>query len=397
MKTGQARPAQANGHRAAVAGDAAAACDERLFREVIGHFASGVTVITARHEELDYGMTASAVSSLSLEPPMLLVCVNRATVTEKAISGSGAFGVNILHDGQGDVAERFAGPHSTSKFEGVEVSYGPLGNPMLADALARLECAVTETVSGGTHTIFLGRVDQAEAGSGAPLAYFRGSFGRFDQARDLALYDELRDRVMNRRVALGEALDVDDLATELDAERSSVHHALTRLCSEGLLSHAPGEGYVLTPVTVRVSDQTFDARCAVEVGVAELTVGRVPAEQLHELRRLMEETLPLIEDDRFVDLARYAQVNHRFHELQVSFAGSPPLSESYERLTNLGLIARTLSPSDAASSELVQDHRRLVEAYEGGDLDAARRTIVEHAQRTKETHRRAIESAGGEI
>jgi flavin reductase (DIM6/NTAB) family NADH-FMN oxidoreductase RutF len=77
---------------------AAKRCDRELFRDVIGHFASGVTVITARHEGVDYGMTASAVSSLSLEPPMLLVCVNKATVTRKAISGSGVFGVNILQE-----------------------------------------------------------------------------------------------------------------------------------------------------------------------------------------------------------------------------------------------------------------------------------------------------------
>lgn len=394
MKT---REAKANGRGAAVAGQQPGACDQGLFREVIGHFASGVTVITARHEGLDYGMTASAVSSLSLEPPMLLVCVNKATVTETAISGSGTFGVNILHEGQGDVAERFAGRHESDKFAQVEVSYGRFGNPMLADSLARLECEVTEKVTGGTHTIFLGLVDQAEAGPGAPLAYFRGSFGRFEQAQDLAVYDELRDRVMSRRIALGGSLDINRLATELDAERASVYHALTKLFAEGLLSRDAGARYVVTPVTVHISDKTFDARCAVELGVAELTVGRVSAEQLAELRRLMEESLPLIEDDRFVDLARYAQVNHRFHELQVSFADSAPLSDAYARLTNLGLIARTLSSSDEASSELVQDHRRLVEAYEAGDTEAARRTIVEHAQRTKQTHRKAIESAGGEI
>jgi 4-nitrophenol 2-monooxygenase / 4-nitrocatechol 4-monooxygenase, reductase component len=371
--------------------------DKDLFREVIGHFASGVTVITARHEGADHGMTASAVASLSLEPPMLLACVNQATVTETAIAGSGAFGVNILHEHQGDVAECFAAPHSARKFERVETTHGALGPPLLKDALARIECRVKEQVSGGTHTVFVGEVQRAEAQRGTPLAYFRGSFGRIDQAHDLAVYDALRDRVMNRDLPMRRPLEVASLAAELDAERAAVHRALTKLAAEGLLSRDPDHGYTLTPITVRTSDETFDARCAVEVGVAELTVGHASTADLAELRRLMEETLPLIEADRFVDLAAYGQANQRFHEFHVSLAKSRPLSDSYARLTNLGLIARTLSPSDEASSELVRDHERWVEAYEASDVEAATRVIREHAERTKETHRKAIESAGGEI
>jgi flavin reductase (DIM6/NTAB) family NADH-FMN oxidoreductase RutF len=382
------------------AADAAGApphADRELFREVIGYFASGVTVITSRHEDVDYGMTASAVSSLSLEPPMLLVCVNEAAVTQTAISGSGAFGVNILQADQGEIAERFAGRHSPTKFEGVATSYGSLGSPLLEDALARLECRVSEQVTGGTHTVFFGEVHHAEAAGGAPLAYFRGAFGRIEEPQDRAVYDEVRDRVMDRRLALGQALETDALADELHVEPSAVYHALTKLAVEGLLSRDPDKGYVVTPITVETSDQTFDARCAVELGVAELTVGRASAGDVGELRRLMEETLPLIESDRFVDVGGYARANQRFHESHVSLAKSRPLSDAYERLTNLGLIARTLSPSDEASSELLRDHERWVEAFEAGDLDGVRRVIREHANRTKETHRKAIESAGGEI
>jgi DNA-binding GntR family transcriptional regulator len=154
---------------------------------------------------------------------------------------------------------------------------------------------------------------------------------------------------------------------------------------------------VITPITVGVSDETLDARCAVELGAAELSVGRTSPEDVAELRRLMEATLPLIEGDRFVDVGHYARANQEFHEFHVSLAKSRPLCDAYARLTNLGLIARTLSPSDEASSELLRDHERWVAAYEDGDLGAARQVIREHAERTKETHRKAIESAGGEI
>src|SRR5256885_4626682 len=118
---------------------APARLDKDLFRHVIGHFASGVTVITARHEGVDHGMTASAVSSLSLEPPMLLACVNKSVSTGKAIAGGGAFGVSILSEEQGDVAEHFAGRHSPRKFSRVSVARGELGSPLLEDALARLQ------------------------------------------------------------------------------------------------------------------------------------------------------------------------------------------------------------------------------------------------------------------
>ena len=82
--------------------------DKETFRHVIGHFASGVTVLTARDGDDDFGATASAVSSLSLEPPMLLVCLNTRSSTQQAIHSSRGFGVNILDEDQGIVAERFA-------------------------------------------------------------------------------------------------------------------------------------------------------------------------------------------------------------------------------------------------------------------------------------------------
>jgi 4-nitrophenol 2-monooxygenase / 4-nitrocatechol 4-monooxygenase, reductase component len=371
--------------------------DAELFRKVMGHFASGVTVVTARHEGIDHGMTANAVSSLSLEPPMLLVCVNSETATAAAIAGAGAFGVNILNEHQGEVAERFAGRHSPSKFERLAISRGELGSPLLEDGLARIECGVKEEVTGGTHTVFLGEVRHAEALPGAPLAYFRGEFGRIESSHDAAVHEELRDRVMDRRLAIGVPLEVAGLAEQLDAERAAVHRALTKLAAEGLLSRDPERGYLVTPITIQISDETLDARCAVELGAAELAVGRASTDDLAGLRRAMEATLPLIDSDRFVDVGEYARANQAFHELHVSLAKSRPLSDAYARLTNVGLIARTLSPSDEASSQLLRDHEEWVAAVEAADLEAVRRVIREHAERTKLTHRKAIESAGGEI
>ena len=149
------------------------------FRSVMSRFASGVTIITTRYEGIDYGLTASAVSSLSLDPPMLLICVNKTSNTQKAIAQSQVFAVNILRENQSAVARHFASSRP-QKFGGMSVSYGALGIPLLDDALATIECRVTEEVTGGTHSVFLAEVKTAQAAEGMPLTYFRGRMGRFE-------------------------------------------------------------------------------------------------------------------------------------------------------------------------------------------------------------------------
>jgi flavin reductase (DIM6/NTAB) family NADH-FMN oxidoreductase RutF len=147
------------------------------FREVIGHFASGVTVITTNLDGVLHGTTASAVSSLSLEPPMLLIAMNRSSVTGQAVLRSGAFAVNILGEGADELARRFASK-GDDKFDGVAVEIGDHGQPLLVDALAQLVCRVTQQVEAATHVVFFAEVHEATARPGAPLAYYRGKFGR---------------------------------------------------------------------------------------------------------------------------------------------------------------------------------------------------------------------------
>src|SRR3954467_1890589 len=168
------------------------------FREVISHFASGVTVITSRHDGRAYGTTASAVTSLSLEPPMLLICMNKQSETGRAVAESKRFGVNILGANQADLAERFA-RKGGDKFAGVAVTAGKSGEPLFDDALATLECRVAEETTGGTHWVFLAEVESGTARGGVPLAYFKGKFGRLELTREQlehrsadALDDELR-------------------------------------------------------------------------------------------------------------------------------------------------------------------------------------------------------------
>lgn len=153
------------------------------FREVMGHFASGVTVVTVLHDGRAYGTTASAVTSLSLDPPMLLICMNKQSETGRAVAASRCFGVNILGAGQVDLAERFA-RKGDDKFAGVPVTAGAFGEPLFDDALATLECRVAEETTGGTHYVFLAEVESGAARGGTPLAYFRGEFGRLELTRE---------------------------------------------------------------------------------------------------------------------------------------------------------------------------------------------------------------------
>ncbi len=371
-----------------------------MFRQVIGHFASGVTIITTREQATNYGLTASAVTSITLEPPMLLVCFNKNTGTQAAISRTRVFAVNILDEGQADLAYKFAKPQS-DKFQGVEFSYGIFGEPLLTGALAHIECRVAADVEAGTHRAFLSEVEHARAYVGSPLTYFRGKFGRFGQAQDEAVYREMRQHVLNRELALGEALDPFELASKFETAQSSTYYALTKLATEGLVSRDLTKGYVVTPVDVKTLREAFDARCDIEVGVAERTVSRTSGDDLAELRRRMEATLPLIVNHRFVDFERYVETNRAFHEYMVGLAKNNALLEAYRRLSVEGIIWRAmwrmLDRFEQANEEAVSDHQRLVEAYESGDRQYAKSVIAGHTERARRVYQRAIELSGGQV
>jgi flavin reductase (DIM6/NTAB) family NADH-FMN oxidoreductase RutF len=149
--------------------------DEYRFRQALGHFASGVTVVTTAHDGHLYGMTVSSFASLSLKPPLILICVENALTTRTAISESGQFAVNILEKRQEHLSRRFA-TRDNDKFVGVAWHSSRFGLPVLEGALAVIECQLRDTFSGGDHTIFVGEVLDAEIGQGSPLLYYRRGY-----------------------------------------------------------------------------------------------------------------------------------------------------------------------------------------------------------------------------
>jgi flavin reductase (DIM6/NTAB) family NADH-FMN oxidoreductase RutF len=150
------------------------------FRRIMGHLASGVAVVAAADPENGTvrGLTASAVASVSLDPPLVLASVERSADTHDCIERAGAFAVSILGADDEALARRFADYPSDRKFAGAAYRAETTGAPVLDRALAWVDCRVWAVYDGGDHTIFVGEVVGGGARDGPPLLYFRGGYGR---------------------------------------------------------------------------------------------------------------------------------------------------------------------------------------------------------------------------
>jgi 3-hydroxy-9,10-secoandrosta-1,3,5(10)-triene-9,17-dione monooxygenase reductase component len=151
--------------------------DPQMMREVLGHFASGVTVVTAVTDGGPVGFTCQSFSSLSLDPPLVAFAPARTSQTWARLREIGRFCVNVLAEGQDDLSQRFArsGP---DKFDGVPWTPSPHGNPVLEDVVAWIDGQLWAEYDGGDHTIAVARVlDLGADPDRRPLLYHRGSYG----------------------------------------------------------------------------------------------------------------------------------------------------------------------------------------------------------------------------
>lgn len=154
--------------------------DADLFRTVMGHFVSGVTVVTGRNGSGEpFGLTASSFTSVSLEPLLILVSVGQGAATLPCLAEAGAFAINILCTGQEEIAYRFAGSDRGGRFQNLDWTPGEsTGSPVLGGALAWMECRLWRSVPAGDHELVLGEVLGAATSVGDPMVYFRGGFHR---------------------------------------------------------------------------------------------------------------------------------------------------------------------------------------------------------------------------
>lgn len=150
--------------------------DEGLFKLAMSHFASGVTVVTTEHDGTPYGMTVASFASLSLHPPLVLICIEKGVKTHDALAAAEKFGVSILAQEQTEISGRFATKKIDDKFAGIGWSRGELGMPLIDGAICALECRVYSQLPGGDHTIFIGEVLSARTHEAKPLVYFRSGY-----------------------------------------------------------------------------------------------------------------------------------------------------------------------------------------------------------------------------
>lgn len=163
--------------------------DNGQMRAAIGHFATGVTVVTSTSPDcLPVGSTANAVSSVSLDPPLVLVCLRNRSETLAALLGSGHFAVNVLHEDQLEHALGFAKPHSAELWRRVDHRRSSLDLPLLSGAVATLQCRLHDLADGGDHKIVIGHVLAVEHPQTHvdPLLFYRGGFASLGRLRQRA-------------------------------------------------------------------------------------------------------------------------------------------------------------------------------------------------------------------
>lgn len=153
--------------------------DNRELRDVFGRFLTGVTIVTAYDAEgHPRGFTANSFTSVSLDPPLVLICIANQAASRETLSATSRFGVNILSESQRDLSTRFASPIE-DKFKGADIVGPPGAAPLLANSLSCLDCARENMIEAGDHTIVIGRVLNFSTGPGLPLGYYRGTYVAF--------------------------------------------------------------------------------------------------------------------------------------------------------------------------------------------------------------------------
>ena len=152
--------------------------DAKTFKRALVSWASGVAVVTARHGERVHGMTVSAFCSVSLDPPLVLVCLDKTSNTLKLVEEGKVFSVNVLAEGQEELSNRFASKqHEERRFEGLDCEHGVNGCPHIPGAVSHLDCRVINAVDAGDHVIYVGQVEAIQTTDRCPLIYLRGSYG----------------------------------------------------------------------------------------------------------------------------------------------------------------------------------------------------------------------------
>lgn len=371
----------------------ARAVDPTQFHRVAGHLGAGVIVLTANLGDSTVGGVARSVAILSVDPPMMLACVEEDAPVAEAAARSGRYVVNVLADGLRQVGHAFTlAPGDRSSRASLRTS--ELGSPLIRHAVAHIECDVTEHLSGRTHSVFLARVMAATADpSGGSSEVFGG--GAFDRNDDV--YRAALSRVLGRVYVPDQVIAVDDLATQLAVGAGSAFYALTRLATDGLVHRDPDRGYVVAPLDGPASDDLLDARLAIELGVIDSVVSRVSDAELAGLRLRFDQMAAILVHNRFADVDAYLDADRSLHGYIVSLSGSPTLDAAYARLSIQSSMTRSFGLTPLTSERFIGVQRVLTEAFERRDTEAARAAAITYCELAKKRVRAILSHTGGQI
>lgn len=213
------------------------------------------------------------------------------------------------------------------------------------------------------------------------------------------VYAHLRSRLATGRFRPRDQLSLQSLAESLGVSRSPVHHALTRLVSEGLVSVEPRKGYFVTPITEKVMHDAYDVRLSLELMAAERTVRRISEEKLERLGQLMLATLPPAGTDAAsMDPAMWHRANQAFHTFQIDLAGNPLASDLFRRLNvNLLMERILLGQGGPWLRDVTDEHAAITAAYERRDLASLQSALRLHNETSRRVAAEAIARAGGEV
>lgn len=300
------------------------------FRQAAGRFASGVTVVTTALDGHLYGITATSFVSLSLNPLLVTVSINSHSPILDEIRASGVFAINVLGRHQQDVSACFARRgrgRSKERFDEVETHTEATGAPVVTGALSWFDCTVHTMLGGGDHIILVGEVVSAGGGTGHPLLYWSGEY------RELSTAEEAEADIGRIADSLSIQLHLHGMRTE----------------------------------------QLLEAQHAVEPAAAALAARTAADDQVAQLRALVEES-----EKHVHDASRYNPLSLEFHARLGLLSGNPAIAASVGALNRPRESVYAVHTNTERATRAVDAHRRILQAIEDRDEDAARRLMTEH-------------------
>jgi len=349
-------------------------------QELSEHLATGTCVLVTRGTDREQALTAP-VAVLSWEPP--LVVVGAAPGSAQALSMAGMTGW-VLHVVPPGVAP---GPLASYDASGVAAPEGS----------ATVDCRLADEVQGGTHTWWVGEVVSVSQQVPEPGATASPEV-RFEFAADDVAYGRARELVLRRQYLADSVLDPRELGFDLGVVDGAAVYALTRLSAEGLVRRDPHRGYVVVPLDVDLSDQTFDARCAIEIGAVDLALeGELRADDLVALRGHLDEMAAQLVADRFVDFDAYLDANFAFHRQVVMLAGNAALRSAFDQLGIRSVMTRSFGSTRVSSQRFVDVQRELLLAIERRDAAAVGSAAKTYRDIAKERVRVILSQTGGRL